>query len=49
MVSLTNVVTIFGLQEVREEQEEGSGSTDRSVVSKEEMLLSQWPFHPPMV
>ena len=49
MVSLTNVVTIFGLQEVREEQEEGSGSTDRSVVSKEEMLMSQWPFHPPMV
>ena len=47
--TLTNVVTIFGLQEVREEQEAGNGPTDRSEVSKEEMLLSQWPFHPPMV
>ena len=39
----------IGLQEVREEQEEGNGPTDRSVVSEEEMLLSQWPFHLPMV
>ena len=27
----------------------GNWSTDRSVVSEEEMLLSQWPFHRPMV
>ena len=49
LLSLTNVATRFGLQEVGEEHEEGNGSTDMSVVSDEEMLLSQWPFHPPMV
>ena len=40
--------TTFGLQEITEEEEEGNGRTDRSVVSEEEMLLSQWPFDPTM-
>ena len=46
--SQTNVGTTFGLQEITEEEEEGNGRTDRSVVSEEEMFLSQWPFDPTM-
>ena len=34
--------------EVTVEQEEGNGPKDLCVVSQEEMLLSQWPFHPTM-
>ena len=41
---------MFVLQEITEEQEEGNEHTDRSVVSEDyKMLLSQWPFHPPIV
>ena len=43
------VVTILGLQEVTVEQEEGNGNVGKFLVSEEEMLLSKWPFHRPMV
>ena len=45
-----NVVTFTIIwTEVMEEMDEGDAPTDRSVVSREELLLSQWPFHPPLV
>ena len=50
MFSETNVVTFTIIwTEVMEEMDEGDAPTDRSVVSREELLLSQWPFHPPLV
>ena len=48
-VVFINECGYFGLQEVTEELQEGNGPTDRTVVSEEEMLLSQRPFHPLMV